>query len=64
MASRRRIETDLQRPLPKSGERTGRHKCVLCLKEIPVEEFLKNDFLCDECAAKDEYPLASTPEEG
>lgn len=43
-------------------ERTGKHYCVQCLAQIPAEEYLRNDLICDECAAKDEYPLASTPE--
>ena len=62
MASRRHIDTHQQRPLPKPGERTGRHKCTICLRDIPVEELLRNDYVCDACAEKDEYPLASTPE--
>ena len=62
MATRRRIDSSMQQPLPRPREKTGRHKCTNCLKQISSEEFLKNDFLCDECAAKDEYPLASTPE--
>jgi hypothetical protein len=55
MNSRRRAKNDLQQQLPKPRERTGRHKCTNCLKAISSEEFLRNDFLCDECAAKDEY---------
>ena len=43
-------------------ERTGRHLCVRCLRSIAAEEYFRNDHICDECAAKDEYPLASTPE--
>jgi hypothetical protein len=43
-------------------ERTAKHYCVLCLAQIPAEEYFRNDFLCDRCAAKDEYPLASTPD--
>jgi len=31
-------------------ERTGRHLCVRCLREVPVDEFLRNDHLCDPCA--------------
>ena len=42
-------------------ERTGKHKCVQCLAEIPADVYLRNDFLCDACAAKEEYPLKSTP---
>ena len=43
-------------------ERTGKHFCVACLKEVPAEQYFRNDHICDACAAKDEYPLASTPE--
>ena len=45
------------------AERTGRHLCVECLASIPLDEYLRNDHICDGCAAKDEYPLASTPDE-
>ena len=53
--------TDPQQPLPTHGERTGRHKCVQCLRSIPADEFLRNDYVCDQCAEKEEYPLKSTP---
>ena len=43
-------------------ERTAKHYCVQCLAQISAEEYFRNDFLCDRCATKDEYPLASTPE--
>ncbi len=43
-------------------ERTEKHRCVKCLTEIPAEEYFANDFVCDQCAAKEEYPLQSTPE--
>lgn len=43
-------------------ERTGKHFCVKCLAPVAAEEYLRNDHICDACAAKDEYPLASTPE--
>ena len=43
-------------------ERTGRHFCGRCLAAIPAEDFLRNDHICDACAAQQEYPLASTPE--
>ncbi|MGZ5440622.1 MAG: hypothetical protein ACXW5J_01890 [Thermoanaerobaculia bacterium] len=42
-------------------ERTGKHSCVKCLAQIPAEEYLRNDHICDECSQSDEYPLASTP---
>lgn len=44
-------------------ERTGKHLCVRCLAPVGAQEYLRNDHICDACAAKDEYPLASTPEE-
>ena len=50
-------------PLPrKLDERTGRHLCVRCLVEVSVEDYLRNDHICNRCAEQDEYPLASTPE--
>lgn len=51
-------------PTPRQlPERTGRHLCVKCLAAIPLDEYLRNDHICDACAARDEYPLASTPDE-
>lgn len=47
----------------KLSERTGKHLCVRCLAPVGIEEYLRNDHICDACAGKDEYPLASTPEE-
>jgi len=44
------------------NERTGRHYCIVCLKEVAAEEYFRNDHICDACAAKDEYPFASTPD--
>ena len=35
-------------------ERTGRHWCVRCLKEVSVEEYFRNDFACDACAVAEE----------
>ena len=43
-------------------ERTEKHRCIKCLTEIPRDEYLRNDFLCDKCAEVEEYPLQSTPE--
>ena len=43
-------------------ERTGKHICVMCLAEVPAEAYFANDHVCDACAAKEEYPLQSTPE--
>lgn len=44
------------------SERTGKHVCVRCLREVETEEYFRNDHLCDKCAAEGDYPLASTPE--
>lgn len=49
----------VRRQLP---ERTGKHYCVRCLALVPADRWFVNDHICDECAEKDEYPLASTPE--
>jgi hypothetical protein len=43
-------------------ERTGKHLCVSCLTLVPAEEYFRNDHICDQCAAKDEYPPPSRPE--
>jgi hypothetical protein len=44
-------------------ERTGRHFCINCLKQISATEYLEGDFVCRDCSLKMEnYPLASTPE--
>jgi len=50
---------DSLRNLP---ERTGKHRCIRCLAETQAEEYMRNDHLCDACAADGDYPLASTPE--
>jgi hypothetical protein len=42
--------------------RTGKSKCVKCLREISTEEFLTHDHLCAVCeVTPEEYPLGSTP---
>lgn len=35
-------------------ERTGRHRCINCLADVSDEEYFRNDFFCDPCAAKAE----------
>lgn len=35
-------------------ERTGKHYCIECLKEVPGEDYFRNDHLCNECAEKKE----------
>ena len=54
----------IQDEIPRNlRDRTGRHFCTLCLREIAVAEYLGNDFLCSTCATESEqFPLASTPE--
>jgi len=34
-------------------EKTEKHYCVKCLSEVPRDEYLENDFLCDECAEEE-----------
>ena len=43
-------------------ERTEKHRCIQCLSEVTRDEYLRNDFVCDNCANREEYPLQSTPE--
>ncbi|HEX7828510.1 MAG TPA: hypothetical protein VF787_02590 [Thermoanaerobaculia bacterium] len=45
------------------NERTGRHFCIRCLAPVAADEYLRNDHICNKCAANPEYPLASTPDE-
>ena len=40
-------------PPRKLKERTGKHYCIRCLAEIPAEEFLRNDHVCDRCAVEE-----------
>jgi hypothetical protein len=49
-------------PTRNRPERTGKHRCIRCLAETPADEYMRNDHLCDTCAADGDYPLASTPE--
>lgn len=35
------------------SERTGRHRCIKCLVDVPADEYLRNDHLCDACAAEE-----------
>ena len=39
------------------NERTGKHKCIRCLAEIPADVYFANDQVCDECADKFEKEL-------
>ena len=54
------MQEETPRNLP---ERTGRHVCTQCLAVVRAEELLRNDSLCDRCAAADQYPVSSAPEE-
>jgi len=38
--------------------RTGKHKCIRCLAEVPEEVYFANDQVCDECAERFERELA------
>jgi hypothetical protein len=40
-----------EEPPRRLKERTEKHYCVRCLREVEKDEYLENDFLCDECAA-------------
>ena len=55
------MDDDTRQPL---RERTGKHVCIRCMKQIDAEEYFGNDFFCDACAAEDQsFPLESTPGE-
>ncbi len=42
-------------PTPRNlPERTGRHYCIQCLREVPADEYLRNDMLCDVCVEKED----------
>jgi len=43
-----------ERPRRKLNERTGKHYCIECLKEVPAEEYFRNDHVCDDCGEKKE----------
>ena len=48
----------MDEPVPRNlRERTGKHRCIRCLAEIPEEEYCANDQTCDECAEKFEKEL-------
>ena len=38
-------------------ERTGKHKCIRCLAEVPDDVYFANDQVCDECADRFEKEL-------
>ena len=50
------------RPLPK--ERTGKHYCIECLKEVPAEDYFRNDHVCNECGEKKEQQQADDADRG
>ena len=35
-------------------EQTEKHYCVKCLREIPADEYFRNDFVCDPCAEQEQ----------
>jgi hypothetical protein len=51
-------------PTPRDlGERTGKHYCVKCLALTPVDEFLRNDHMCDPCAEEEERERGTMSDE-
>ena len=42
------------RPRRPLKERTGKHYCIECLKEVPAEDYFRNDHVCQECGEKKE----------
>jgi rRNA maturation endonuclease Nob1 len=46
------VHDDRPRRTPK--ERTGKHYCIECLKEVPAEDYFRNDHVCDDCGRKKE----------
>jgi rRNA maturation endonuclease Nob1 len=42
----------MPRKTPK--ERTGKHYCIECLKEVPADDYFRNDHICNECGEKKE----------
>jgi len=45
-------------------ERTGRHKCIVCLADVTPEEYFRNDFLCELCASADAATEDEKKDEG
>ena len=37
-------------------EKSEKHYCVRCLREVERDEYFDNDFLCDSCADAKEKP--------
>lgn len=46
------VNDDRPRVPPK--ERTGKHICIECLKEVPADDYFRNDHVCNECGQKKE----------
>jgi hypothetical protein len=53
------VDDTIPRNLP---ERTGKHRCIRCLVEIPADVYFANDQVCDECAEKFDKELATRDE--
>jgi len=43
-------------PIRQMEERTGKHRCVLCGREVETEEYFRNDTCCDGCASAEDLP--------
>ena len=46
------------------AERTGKHRCIRCLAEVPADVYFANDQVCDECGERFENELTSKDEGG
>ena len=44
--------------------RSGKHRCIRCLAEVPAEEYFANDQVCDECGERFEKELNPKDEGG
>jgi len=42
------------RPRRILNERTGKHLCIECLKDVPAEDYFRNDHVCNDCGRKKE----------
>ena len=43
------------------AERTGKHRCIRCLADVPGGEYFANDHLCDACAREEDQKETDEP---
>ena len=55
-----RVDERTPRLLP---ERTGRHICTLCMREVDGRVYLANDHVCEDCARREEERLMREEDE-